>query len=160
MTRERPAPSDPYDLQRFLDAQRGLYAQARAELARGAKESHWMWFIFPQLKGLGLSRTSLFYGISGKAEALAYFRHPVLGARLRECTALVNAVEGKTIGQIFGSPDDMKFRSSMTLFAHITADDEDFRLALGKYFRGEPDPATLACFWGAGEAPSAYPCPD
>jgi uncharacterized protein (DUF1810 family) len=139
-----PGGNDPHNLQRFLDAQRGPYANARAELGRGAKQSHWMWFIFPQLKGLGVSQASLFYGISGKDEALAYLRHEVLGPRLRDCTRLVNAIEGRTVEQIFGYPDNMKFRSSMTLFAEITADNGEFVSALEKYFGGERDKATLA----------------
>ena len=144
MPSDRPDGNDPYDLRRFLDAQRDQYTPARAELSRGIKHGHWMWYIFPQLRGLGLSSTSLYYGISGKEEALAYLRHPVLGSRLRECTRLVNAIEGKTIRRIFASPDDMKFRSCMTLFAEITAEGTEFREALEKYFGGKPDPATLA----------------
>lgn len=139
-----PGENDPFNLQRFLDAQRGQYADARAELGRGIKQGHWMWFIFPQLKGLGLSQASLFYGISGKEEALAYLRHKVLGPRLRDCTRLVNAIEGRTIEQVFGYPDDMKFRSSMTLFAEITGNNREFTSALEKYFGGERDRATLA----------------
>src|SRR6266581_3107993 len=105
---------DPYDLQRFVDAQNPVYGQVCAELAAGAKSSHWIWFIFPQLEGLGRSATALHYGLGGRDEAQAYWRHARLGARLKECSALVLAVQGKSALQIFGSPDDMKFRSSMT----------------------------------------------
>ena len=102
---------DPYNLQRFVDAQVREYAYANvcAELRRGQKNGHWMWFIFPQIKGLGTSRTALHYGISGGEEAHAYLRHPILGPRLRECTKLVNAIEGRTIKQIFSDPDDLNF---------------------------------------------------
>ena len=135
---------DPYNLQRFVDAQIHVYADVCAELRRGQKQSHWMWFVFPQIKGLGSSSASLYYGIFGREEAQAYLRHPVLGPRLRECTNLVNAVEGLTIRQIFSYPDDLKFRSCMTLFSEATSDNEEFLLALSKYFGGQPDLATLA----------------
>ena len=114
-----------------------------AELRAGRKRSHWMWFIFPQLRGLGHSPTAQYFAIRSRAEAEAYLRHPVLGARLRECTRLVNAVEGRGVGDIFGFPDDLKFRSSMTLFAEVAPDDAVFRQALDKYFEGEPDERTM-----------------
>jgi len=136
-----------YDLQRFLDAQASVYEQALAELETGRKRTHWMWFIFPQIHGLGSSTTARLYAISGIDEAIAYLGHPVLGPRLRECTSLVNAVEGRSIGEIFGYPDDLKFHSSMTLFAEAAAKsvlaDGIFRKALALYFGGEPDQATL-----------------
>jgi uncharacterized protein (DUF1810 family) len=131
-----------YALQRFVDAQDPVYRQVCAELAAGAKASHWMWYVFPQLKGLGRSATAEHFGIASKDEARAYLQHPVLGPRLRECTRIVLEVEGRTAAQIFGSPDDMKFRSSMTLFAAV-ADDPLFRRAIAKYFDGD-DQATIA----------------
>ena len=136
---------DPYHLQRFVDAQQGVYETARAELAAGDKRSHWMWFIFPQIDGLGFSSMAQRYAISGLEEARAYLAHPVLGPRFRECTALVNAVQGRTLGQIFGSPDDMKFHSSVTLFAHAANDtSSEFQTALTKYFKGREDAATIS----------------
>jgi len=135
---------DPHDLQRFVAAQESVYPQVQAELAAGAKRSHWMWFVFPQLKGLGRSSMARHYGIASKAEALAYWQHPLLGPRLRHCSALVLGVEGKTALQILGSPDDMKFHSCMTLFAQVAPDEPVFDAALEKYFGGVPDPNTLA----------------
>jgi uncharacterized protein (DUF1810 family) len=134
---------DRYDLRRFVEAQSGLYEQVCRELEGGRKRSHWMWFIFPQLKGLGHSAMAERYGISTRAEAEAYLAHPVLGARLRHCTELVMAVEGRSVEQIFGTPDDMKFRSSMTLFASVEAEGSVFRRALEKYFAGKPDQLTI-----------------
>jgi uncharacterized protein (DUF1810 family) len=134
---------DPYDLQRFIEAQRPVYDRVRAELAAGQKRSHWMWFIFPQIEGLGFSARAQRYAIASRDEAAAYLGHPSLGPRLRECTQLVNCVAGRSIDEIFGSPDNMKFQSSMTLFAHATSDNQDFSEALQKYFAGEFDPATL-----------------
>jgi uncharacterized protein (DUF1810 family) len=136
--------SDPYDLQRFVDAQNPLYDKVRAELRDGSKRSHWMWFVFPQIEGLGSSPLARKFAVSSLAEAAAYLAHPILGPRLAECTRLVNLVEGRPIEQIFGSPDDLKFRSSMTLFAHATAENQVFVDALQKYFKGEFDPATLS----------------
>jgi uncharacterized protein (DUF1810 family) len=135
--------NDPYNLQRFLDAQNPIYEQVCRELRAGKKKSHWMWFIFPQLRGLGSSPTALAFGISSLAEAHAYLEHPILGARIRECTRLVNEVENQSIHQILGYPDDLKFRSSMTLFASVGVDAQIFKDALQKYFAGEPDPLTL-----------------
>jgi uncharacterized protein (DUF1810 family) len=135
---------DPHDLKRFVDAQDRVYDRVLAELRAGAKASHWMWFVFPQIVGLGASPMAQRFAISGREEAAAYAAHPVLGARLRECTRLVNAVDGRTAHQIFGSPDDMKFRSSMTLFSRCAAEPQVFVDALAKYFAGNPDPLTLA----------------
>jgi uncharacterized protein (DUF1810 family) len=135
---------DAFGLRRFLDAQDPVYQQVLRELRSGRKTSHWMWFVFPQVAGLGFSPMAQRYAISGREEAAAYAAHPVLGARLRECTALVNAVEGRSAHEIFGSPDDLKFRSSMTLFAECAEDTAVFREALRKYFGGSADPLTLA----------------
>ena len=132
------------DLDRFIDAQEPVYPQVLAELRRGRKTSHWMWFIFPQLRGLGSSATANHFGISSRAEAEAYLAHPVLGARILECTRLVNAIEGRTVEQVFGYPDNLKFRSSMTLFATVSKGHTEFQSALEKYFGGEPDGRTLA----------------
>lgn len=136
-------PSDPFDLQRFVDAQDRVYEAVRGELRSGQKRGHWVWYVFPQLRGLGSSDMATVYGISSRQEAAAYLAHPVLGPRLRECTRLVNRVEGRAIGQIFGYPDDMKFRSSMTLFASVAPDNQVFKDALQKYFAGESDPLTM-----------------
>ena len=135
--------ADPHNLQRFVDAQKPDYQQVCAELRAGHKRTHWIWFIFPQMKGLGRSETASYYGIASRPEAEAYLAHPVLGPRLRECTRLVNLVEGRSIDQIFGYPDNLKFRSSMTLFAATAADNQIFEDALEKYFAGEPDPRTI-----------------
>lgn len=134
----------PDRLQRFLDAQEPLYPAVLSELRQGRKASHWMWFIFPQLAGLGRSPTARFYAIADLPEARAYLAHPILGPRLLECTMLVNEVAEATVHQIFGSPDDLKFRSSMTLFCLAADEKTVFQAALDKYFAGEPDRATLA----------------
>jgi uncharacterized protein (DUF1810 family) len=136
--------NDPYNLQRFVDAQAPVLDQVRAELRAGRKQSHWMWFVFPQIRGLGSSPMAERYGISSRAEAEAYISHPVLGPRLRECTELVNAVQNASVEEILGYPDNLKFRSSMTLFSAVTDDNRPFRAALEKYFNGEPDAKTLA----------------
>ena len=138
------AHGDSYNLQRFVDAQDPVYARVCAELGAGRKKSHWMWFIFPQIQGLGYSPLAQKFAIASLEEAKAFLDHPVLGARLRECCRLVNQVEGRPIDDIFGYPDDLKFRSSMTLFARAASDNQVFRDALEKYFGGEPDPMTLA----------------
>ena len=135
--------NDPFHLQRFVDAQASVYEQARSELQAGRKQSHWMWFIFPQMRGLGQSELAYTFGITSLEEARAYLSHPLLGARLRECTGLVTLVSGRSITQIFGYPDDLKFHSSVTLFARAVPEDKIFADALQKYFGGEPDPATL-----------------
>lgn len=132
------------NLNRFLEAQAPVYAQVVQELAGGRKTSHWMWFVFPQLKGLGRSSTARFYGIDSQAEALAYWRHPVLGTRLKECSTLVrDAPSGLTAQRIFGTPDDLKLRSSMTLFAMVAPREAVFSDVLDRFFGGEPDKATL-----------------
>ena len=144
--------SDPFNRDRFVRAQQHSYARAHAELAQGAKRTHWMWFIFPQLEGLGSSATARAYAIRSIDEARAYLAHPLLGARLIECTALVNARCATTLLEIFGYPDDLKFRSCMTLFAHAQVDGTNgnpFRAALEKYCAGTEDPRTRALLTSA-----------
>jgi uncharacterized protein (DUF1810 family) len=134
--------SDPFDLKRFVDAQAPVYRSVVEELRHGRKRSHWMWFVFPQLLGLGSSPMAVRFGISSLDEARAYLRHDLLGPRLHECTRLVNEVQGRSIGEIFGSPDDLKLCSSMTLFARATDDNQDFSALLTKYYAGQQDPLT------------------
>jgi uncharacterized protein (DUF1810 family) len=134
--------TDAFDLKRFVDAQAPVYPRVLAELQQGEKQSHWMWFIFPQLAGLGHSPMAQRYAIGSRDEAVAYLEHAVLGPRLAECTALVNAVEGRTIREILGSPDDLKFQSSMTLFGAVSMEPE-FAAAIEKFYRGTPDRKTL-----------------
>jgi len=135
---------DPYDLQRFVTAQNHCYQQVCTELSEGNKQSHWMWFIFSQLRGLGQSPMSKLYSISSLQEAEAYLQHPVLGSRLRHCTKLVMLIEGRTIEEIFGNPDDvLKFRSSMTLFMRTSQESRIFKDGLQKYFAGKPDQLTM-----------------
>jgi uncharacterized protein (DUF1810 family) len=134
---------DPFNLRRFVDAQDRVFNQVCSELRNGSKRSHWMWFIFPQIKGLGQSAVSVKYSISSLEEAKAYLNHSILGPRLRECTRLVNQIEGRSIEDIFGFPDDLKFHSSITLFAHAAPEDQVFQEALQKFFKGEIDPSTL-----------------
>jgi uncharacterized protein (DUF1810 family) len=134
---------DPYNLERFVDAQSRWFECACKELAEGQKQSHWMWFIFPQLIGLGHSAMANRYGISSRQEAQAYFRHPILGPRLEQCTQLVMLVEDRSIEQIFREPDDLKFRSSMTLFACTASEPKIFEDALQKYFAGKADLLTI-----------------
>jgi uncharacterized protein (DUF1810 family) len=136
-------PADPFDLQRFVEAQHGVYAQVTAELAAGAKTSHWMWFIFPQLRGLGRSSTARHYGIASLAEAQAYWRHALLGARLRECGHLLTHVRGRSALQIFGSVDALKLRSCLTLFERAAPGEPLFAELLRIYYDGERDAATL-----------------
>jgi uncharacterized protein (DUF1810 family) len=140
--------TDPFNLQRFVDAQAPVYDTVLAELRAGSKRGHWIWFIFPQLEGLGHSPTAQRFAISSLAEAQAYVNHGVLGPRLRECTGLVNAIEGKSVDAIFGWPDNLKVRSSMTLFARATADNAEFVRLLEKFYGGEPDPVTVALLSG------------
>jgi uncharacterized protein (DUF1810 family) len=156
--REARTMSDPYDLQRFVDAQDSVYANVVRELAAGSKRSHWMWFIFPQIAGLGFSAMARRFAIGSRAEALAFLAHDVLGSRLIECTGLVMSVTGKTIHDILGSPDDLKFRSSMTLFGAVAAESarcaaapaalSPFTTALDRFFAGNADPATLRLLGG------------
>ncbi|MCP3382756.1 DUF1810 domain-containing protein [Bradyrhizobium sp. CCGUVB4N] len=134
--------TDPFDLERFLRAQDPVFRDVLGELGQGRKRTHWMWFVFPQVAGLGFSAMSRRYAIGSRAEAAAYLAHPVLGPRLIECTRLVLAVDGRTINAILGAPDDAKFRSSMTLFDAISQEPV-FDEALAKYFGGERDDATL-----------------
>jgi uncharacterized protein (DUF1810 family) len=143
MTDSTFSSNDQFDLQRFVDAQTPVFEQVISELRRGFKRTHWIWFIFPQIAGLGHSQMTKKFSLSSLAEAQAYIKHPLLGPRLRECTRLVNQVEGRSIQQIFGYPDDLKFRSSMTLFAQATPDNALFQEALQKYFNGELDSQTV-----------------
>ena len=132
------------DFDRFVRAQQPVYDAVSAELARGRKATHWMWFVFPQLRGLGRSATAIHFGIESRAEALAYARHPLLGARLVHCTGLVLAHRDRSAHEIFGSPDDLKFRSCVTLFAAVADDRAVFERALQTFFDGQPDAQTLA----------------
>jgi uncharacterized protein (DUF1810 family) len=136
--------SDPFDLKRFVDAQAPVYGNVVDELRDGRKRSHWMWFVFPQLRGLGNSPTAVFYGIASLQEARAYLAHDLLGPRLHECTELVNQVQDRSAAEIFGSPDDLKLCSSMTLFALASEQHGDFSALLEKYYRGRHDPLTVA----------------
>ena len=132
-----------YDLQRFVEAQNPVISQVKQELSAGEKRTHWMWYVFPQVAGLGSSRRAQRYAISSREEAEAYLEHPILGPRLRECTEIVNGVKGRSANDIFGSPDDLKFRSSMTLFDAVADDSTPFRTALEQYFDNDPDQKTL-----------------
>ncbi|HUO30423.1 MAG TPA: DUF1810 domain-containing protein [Bryobacteraceae bacterium] len=136
-------PVDPYNLQRFVAAQNPVYDQVRRELREGLKRGHWMWFIFPQVKGLGHSEMALIFGIASLDEAKAYLSHAILGPRLLECTQLVMRVEERTVQQIFGDPDELKFRSCMTLFAHAATENTIFKSALRKYCGNEFDQLTV-----------------
>jgi uncharacterized protein (DUF1810 family) len=134
--------TDPYLLQRFIDAQDTALTHVLAELRAGQKTTHWMWYVFPQLKGLGHSPMAQHYGIASLADAKAYLAHPLLGPRLLNCTRLVNQISGRSLHDIFGSPDDMKFRSSMTLFARAAEGPSEFRMAIEKYCGGREDVRT------------------
>ncbi len=136
--------ADPFRIERFVQAQDPVIADVRCELRAGRKRTHWMWFVFPQLRALGRSATAQHYGIGSLAEAQAYMAHPILGPRLVECAQLVQAVEGRSAHSIFGSPDDMKLRSSMTLFATASPDTPVFGEVLHKYYGGERDSMTSA----------------
>lgn len=136
--------NDPYDLQRFVDAQRPIHDRALTELKAGLKQSHWMWFIFPQIAGLGRSETARRYAIQNAEEAKAYVEHPLLGLRLEECAQALLAHAERPARQILGSPDDMKLHSSMTLFAAVAPEREVFQKVLDAFFAGQPDPATLS----------------
>ena len=135
---------DRYNLQRFVEAQNPVYQRVLSELREGRKRTHWMWFIFPQIRGLGHSEISRRFSIGSLYEAEAYFKHPILGPRLKECTELVNAIQSRSIGDIFGYPDHLKFRSSMTLFAQAGPGEKIFNEALDKYFAGSPDEFTVS----------------
>ena len=148
--------ADPFDLQRFVTAQAPVFALALEELKEGRKRTHWMWFVFPQLRGLGSSSMATFYGIGSLEEARAYLAHPLLGPRLVLCTETVLAVKDKSLREIFGAPDDMKFGSSMTLFARASDDDGSvFRRALGLYCQDRPDDRTLALLRNVADNMSA-----
>jgi uncharacterized protein (DUF1810 family) len=142
--------NDPFNLERFLQAQASDYDWALSELRDGEKRSHWMWYIFPQLEGLGRSSMSRQYSIKSATEARAFLHHPVLGPRLRECVTTVNSVLGRSAHEIFGSPDDLKLHSSVTLFAHVS-EDAVFQELLQKYFDGQPDDETLQLLRTAAE---------
>jgi len=135
---------DPFHLRRFVDAQQPVYEAVLGELRAGRKRTHWMWFIFPQIAGLGHSSLAQRFAISSLDEAVAYVAHPVLGPRLRECARLVAGIEGRSIDEIFGGPDDLKFRSSMALFARAAPEEPIFEKCLRRFFGGVPDPQTLA----------------
>jgi uncharacterized protein (DUF1810 family) len=135
---------DRFQLQRFVEAQRPVYETVLSELRTGRKRSHWMWFIFPQISGLGHSATAQTFAVSSLAEAAAYLAHPTLGSRLRECSVLVASIEGRSVDEIFDYPDDLKFHSSMTLFAQAAPQEPIFAACLQKYFGGQPDPRTMA----------------
>ena len=137
------------DLQRFVQAQEPRMDDVLAELAAGRKRTHWMWFVFPQLRGLGHSQMAWHFGLQSRGEAAAYLAHPLLGPRLRECVELVLAVDGRSAHAVFGSPDDLKLRSCLTLFREIDGVDGVFGKALDKYFDGQPDAATLQLLAGA-----------
>ncbi len=143
MSQSTDSENDPFDLERFLDAQADDYDDALGEIQRGRKTSHWMWYIFPQFAGLGFSSTSQRYAIKSLDEARAYLAHPKLGPRLNACAEAVLGVKGRSAHQIFGSPDDMKLRSSATLFAHISPPDSVFRRIIDTYYNGELDARTL-----------------
>jgi uncharacterized protein (DUF1810 family) len=140
--------ADPFDLKRFVQAQEGVYERALAEIRAGRKRSHWMWYIFPQIDGLGYSATTKRYSIKSAAEAEAYLSHAVLGPRLRECCEAALGVTGRSATEIFGSPDDMKLRSCATLFASVSPPESVFHSVLDRYFRGQPDDATLRLIAG------------
>ncbi len=142
---------DPFDLHRFVSAQEGTYSRAISELRSGRKESHWMWFIFPQFDGLGMSSTSKHYSIKSAEEARHYLDHPLLGKRLVECAETLLGLQGRSASQIFGYPDDLKLKSSMTLFAEVARDEETFARVIDRYFNGERDRRTLELMRSADE---------
>jgi uncharacterized protein (DUF1810 family) len=145
--------ADPFNLERFLAAQSGVHERALEELRNGCKQSHWMWFVFPQLAGLGHSARAQHYGITGLDEARAYLAHPVLGARLYECAAVLEGLDpGLSASGIFGYPDDLKLRSCLTLFARAAGPGSIFERLLDRYFAGEPDDRTVALLQLQGRA--------
>ncbi len=135
--------NDSNDLRRFITAQEPVFSDVLSELRRGQKRTHWMWFVFPQITGLGKSGTARLYSIKSRSEAVAYLRHSVLGQRLEECTRILSSIEGRSAEQIFGAIDALKLRSSMTLFAEVADDATPFREVLEKYYDGKPDQVTL-----------------
>lgn len=143
--------TDPYQLDRFIVAQQRDYQSALAEIAAGQKRSHWMWYVFPQYEGLGLSPTSIRYSIKSPAEARAYLAHPVLGSRLRECASALLALNGRSAHEIFATPDDLKLKSCMTLFAWISPPGSMFEQVIDKYFRGQLDQKTVALIQGESQ---------
>ena len=145
--------ADPYDLQRFVRAQEHDYEEALSEIRSGRKRSHWMWYIFPQFDGLGVSPTSKRYAVKSVVEARAFLAHPLLGRRLRECAAAAVRIEGLSAADIFGSPDDMKLRSCATLFASVSPAGSVFHRIIDKYFHGEPDADTVRLMHEAHEHP-------
>jgi uncharacterized protein (DUF1810 family) len=147
-----PASPDPYRLDRFLDAQAGIHDVALAEIQAGRKQTHWMWFVFPQIAGLGSSRTSQYYAIKSAGEARAYLEHPVLGDRLRKCADAVLHLSARSATDVFGSPDDLKLWSSATLFAAVSEPGSAFEHIISRYFRGEPDTKTLELLATLGDA--------
>jgi len=147
--------TDPYALSRFVDAQAATHAGALAELRAGRKRTHWMWYVFPQLAGLGRTTTAAFYGIRGADEARAYLRHPVLGPRLAACAEAALAVPDRSAREVFGTPDDLKLRSSATLFAAVSEPGSVFHRLLDRFFDGAPDPRTLELLGTAGPPPAA-----
>jgi uncharacterized protein (DUF1810 family) len=136
--------SNQFDLERFVQAQDPVYSTVLAELRAGHKRTHWMWFVFPQIAGLGTSAMAQRYAITSTDEAAAYLAHPVLGRRLRECAGIVAALDGDSAGAIFSHPDELKFHSSMSLFADVAPDEAVFQACIDKYFEGQPDSETLA----------------
>ena len=144
--------ADPFDLSRFVQAQQETYPRALAEIRQGRKRSHWMWFIFPQIDGLGYSSTARFYAIKSKDEAKAYLDHPLLGKRLIECAEALLAIKGKSAAEIFGYPDDLKLRSSMTLFASVSGSESAFSRVLDQYYDRQPDARTLELLKQRGTA--------
>ena len=137
------AEQDPFELQRFVAAQAEVYPAVLRELQTGQKRSHWMWFIFPQVDGLGMSETTHFYAIKSRAEALAYLKHPLLGVRLRECVTILLSSRNRSAHEIFGSPDDRKLQSCLTLFARVADDNSLFKQALEVFYESRPDARTL-----------------
>ena len=143
-------PKDPFDLNRFVSAQDGVYERVLQEIKRGQKRSHWMWFIFPQIDGLGSSSTARLYAIKSRAEARAYLNHPLLGPRVIECSQVLLRLQGRSASDIFGYPDDLKLRSSMTLFTSVSEPGSVFSQVLDRYYEGEPDQQTLSLLKPSG----------
>lgn len=155
----RNTPGDPHNLARFVAAQQPVYPSVLAELGAGKKVGHWMWFIFPQVEGLGYTPLAEEFAIRSEAEARAYLHHPLLGARLRECATALLRIQGKSALQVLGTPDDLKLRSSMTLFAAVDAAEEEFHHVLDKYYGGAPDPLTTATLQRWRQAAGSSPLP-